>query len=223
MKSPYTSLKNRFFPDYGQTSYSQEGEDILLHRFLTSVETGFYVDVGAHHPKRFSNTYFFYRRGWRGINVDATPGSMGAFKRVRKRDCNIESAVSREEKETPFFMLNDPALNTFDESLIPSRLSAGYKIVDRKAVRSRRLDNLLDENLPKGQKIHFLTVDVEGYDFEVLQSNDWRRFRPQFVLVECIASNLDEVEKNPLYLFLKGIGYTFCAKTVNTLFFRDGA
>src|SRR5690242_3324544 len=64
-------------------SYSQEGEDRILHSIFETVADGFYVDIGAHHPKRFSNTYLFYQRGWRGINVDAMPGSMVRFKRVR--------------------------------------------------------------------------------------------------------------------------------------------
>lgn len=51
---------------------------------------GFYVDVGAHHPMRFSNTYFFYRMGWSGINIDAMPGSMKEFKKYRRRDINLE-------------------------------------------------------------------------------------------------------------------------------------
>ena len=60
-------------------SYSQQGEDMILKSLFQDHQSGFYVDVGAHHPSRFSNTYFFYLRGWRGINIDAMPGSMAAF------------------------------------------------------------------------------------------------------------------------------------------------
>ena len=70
--------------------YSQQGEDIILHRMFEWQEQGFYIDVGAHHPTRFSNTYKFYKRGWTGINVDAMPGSMTAFNRLRPKDINIE-------------------------------------------------------------------------------------------------------------------------------------
>jgi FkbM family methyltransferase len=221
MKSPLSGLKNRFFPTYGRTSYSQEGEDILISRLLSSVERGFYVDIGAHHPKRFSNTYFFYRRNWAGINVDAMPGSMAAFERTRPRDRNLEVAVAEEAGKKTFFLFNDPALNTFDESLIPSRLNAGYRIVDRITVQARRLDELLTENLPVGQKIHFLTIDVEGLDLQVLRSNDWKNFRPEFVLAECLGSSFSEIENNPVYLYLKQQDYVFCAKTMNTFFFKN--
>ena len=76
-----------------QASYSQEGEDRILQRLFENQTPGFYVDIGAHHPRRFSNTYIFYKQGWRGINVDATPGSMFLFRVFRKRDINLEIAV----------------------------------------------------------------------------------------------------------------------------------
>jgi hypothetical protein len=74
------------FQDFSTRSYAQEGEDLLLARCLAYRDMGFYVDIGAHHPKRFSNTYLFYRRGWCGINIGAMPGSMSQFRRVRPRD-----------------------------------------------------------------------------------------------------------------------------------------
>src|SRR5580700_9536062 len=96
-------------------SYAQEGEDMVMRRFFESRATpGFYVDVGAHHPQRFSNTYFFYRQGWRGINIDAMPGSMKAFETLRPRDINIEAAVSAEHQSLTYAIFNEPALNSFD-------------------------------------------------------------------------------------------------------------
>jgi hypothetical protein len=90
----FERVRERWFRTYARESYSQEGEDMLLERFLEHRHSGFYVDVGAHHPRRFSNTYRLYRRGWRGLNIDANPGSMALFRHVRPRDINIEAAVS---------------------------------------------------------------------------------------------------------------------------------
>jgi len=61
------NFKNTYLDGYALKSYSQEGEDMILRRIFERQSTGFYVDVGAHHPKRFSNTYFFYKKGWSGI------------------------------------------------------------------------------------------------------------------------------------------------------------
>ena len=96
-------------------SFSQEGEDMILNRIYEHKKDGFFVDIGAHHPMRFSNTYLFYNKGWRGINVDAAPGSMIDFKKHRPRDINLEIPVSDKSDELEYFMFNDGALNTLDK------------------------------------------------------------------------------------------------------------
>ena len=101
---------------FSNLSYSQEGEDLILNRFFNNKENGFYVDVGAHHPRRFSNTYSFYKKGWRGINIDALPGSMVAFNKERPNDINLEIGISKKESELLYYMFNEPALNTFSET-----------------------------------------------------------------------------------------------------------
>jgi len=68
--------------------YSQGAEDIILASIFGNREKGFWVDVGAHHPQRFSNTYLFSLKGWTGINIDALPGSMAIFKKMRPNDIN---------------------------------------------------------------------------------------------------------------------------------------
>lgn len=96
--------------DYHRLSYSQEGEDLILAALFDlefSQMGGFYVDVGAHHPKRFSNTFLFYLNGWSGINIDAAPGSMLAFQRERPRDVNIEAAVGEAETALTFYEFNE--------------------------------------------------------------------------------------------------------------------
>ncbi len=57
-------------------SYSQFWEDMLLNFYFLRQQQGFYIDIGAYHPIQLSNTYHFYKRGWREINIDATPGIM---------------------------------------------------------------------------------------------------------------------------------------------------
>ena len=112
-----------------QHSFSQEVEELVLARIFEGHKPVFYVDVGAHHPTRFSNTSFFYRRGWSGINIDAMPGSMKAFKSLRSRDVNLEIPVCEKETMLKYYMFNEPALNSFDRSLSLSRQNETYKII----------------------------------------------------------------------------------------------
>jgi FkbM family methyltransferase len=206
-----------YFVDlYALKSYSQEGEDMILRRIFEPQRTGFYVDVGAHHPRRFSNTYFFYRRGWSGINLDPMPGSMKGFRRQRPRDINLEIAVGSASRRSPYFLFNEPALNGFDPEIARLRdASPGrYKIVQRLELTARPLGAILDEFLPAGTSIDFLNVDVEGLELEVLRSNDWGRYRPRVLLVEAVGSTW-----SPLHAFLTGHGYVLYAKTVRTLIY----
>jgi len=201
--------------------YAQDGEDLILDRLLDGQQTGFYVDVGAHHPLRFSNTYLFYRRGWRGINIDAEPGSMGPFHKHRSQDINVECGVAARPGKLPYYRFNEPALNTFDEAEAHLKNHPPYRLVERVEVAVRRLDDLLEEYLPAGQVIDFLTIDVEGKDREVLESNDWGRFRPRFILAETLRTDMLNLANCPVVQLLTAKGYKPVAKAYNTTFFAS--
>lgn len=210
------------FDRYAQKSYAQEGEDRIMWRYFEYRESGFYVDVGAHHPARFSNTYLFYRKGWRGINIDAMPGCMKSFQRYRPRDINLEQAVGEAPAALTYYRFNEPALNGFDARLSEARHQAGstYKIVGKEVLTTRRLDSILDEFLPHGQSIDFMSIDVEGLDMEVLRSNDWTRYRPEIVLVEVLENQRTELATSETGHFLGSHGYAMFAKAVNTVMYR---
>jgi len=213
------------FDRYATKSYSQEGEDLILRRLFEKQHTGFYVDVGAHHPMRFSNTYHFYCNGWRGINIDAMPNSMESFNSLRDRDINIETPISDQQTSLTYYMFNEPALNSFDKELSENRNDHDddYRIVETIELKTRTLSWVLDEHLPADTRIDFLSVDVEGLDLCVLKSNDWTRYRPDVVLVELLGSSIATMEKNEAHQFLRDKGYSLFAKSVYTAFFtRDG-
>jgi FkbM family methyltransferase len=209
---------------FAKIGYSQEGEDIVVDRFLNYQKKGFFVDIGAHHPIYFSNTYRFYLRGWRGINVDAMPGSMTIFNKIRPHDTNIEMPVSDKEETLTFHMFNDPALNTFSEEEANKKNGLGqYRIIRTEQLKTFTLEKILDTHLVQGQKIDFLTIDVEGMDLKVLASNNWNKYRPTLVLIESLENNNDmsNVSSDPINLFMKRVGYYLVAKTLNTLFYKE--
>lgn len=212
----------RLFDPHARRSYGQEGEDVILERLLGARPTGFYVDVGAHHPSRFSNTLSFYDRGWRGINIDPQPECFRLFRRVRPRDITVQAGVATADGVLTFYRFDDPALNTFSRELATERMAGTtYRLIGEMQVPVRTLSGLLREYLPPGQAIDFMTIDAEGFDMQVLQSNDWQAFRPAIVLIEALETRLEDLLSHEQCLFMRGVGYEPVAKTVNTVFYRD--
>lgn len=206
---------------YQQLCFSQEGEDMILARIFHGAPFGFYVDIGAHHPQRFSNTYYFYLQGWSGINIDAMPGCMKAFDLERPRDINLELAIGNEEVERDYFIFNEAAFNSFDEELSHSRVSDVFYITNQVKVVTKKLSTVLDDNLPINQRIDFMSVDVEGLDLEVLKSNDWQRFRPEYVLFESYQKSMESIYDEEIYRFLVNQDYELFAKTVYTAIVKN--
>jgi FkbM family methyltransferase len=207
--------------NYHNLSFSQEGEDRILARIFENKEKGFYIDIGAHHPQRFSNTYYFYLRGWRGINIDAMPGSMKTFNEIRPDDINLEFAISSQSEKLTYYMFDEPALNSFSKLLSEQRDKRNrYKIVESREINTYRLDDILNQYLPKNKNIDFMNIDVEGYDQKVLESNDWNKYQPLVILIEDLdKKNLHNREKSEIISFLINHDYQLYAKSVNTLIF----
>jgi FkbM family methyltransferase len=216
-----TLIKNNCFDGYAIKSYSQEGEDMILRRIFENQPCGFYVDVGAHHPKRFSNTYYFYKKGWRGINIEAMVGSKKLFNKMRPRDINIEKAVSNTFETLTYYIFNEPALNGFSKDLSQIREEeTEYRIIKKIQLQTTTLAAILDKHLPKNQPIDFLSIDVEGLDLKTLLSNNWETYRPSVILVEVLNSSIEKIQNNEEYSFLKKHGYFIFAKSVNTFIFK---
>ena len=205
---------------FTQNSFSQEGEDMILRRIFENRTKGFYVDVGAHHPKRFSNTYYFYQKGWQGINIDCNPGSMKPFKIWRKKDINLECAISDKFEHLKFHAFNEPAVNTFIPDFWEGNKS-NYKLLKIIDIEAVTLEYVLTRYLKEHTSIDFLSIDVEGMDLKVLQSNNWSRYRPKIVLVEDINCNEEYLSGSKIITYMNSIEYELYAKTVNTLIFRE--
>lgn len=185
---------------------------------------GFYVDVGAHHPVRYSNTYYFYNKGWRGINIEPTPTAIKPFKILRSRDINLNVGVGAARDNLTFYCFNEPALNTFSEEVALSvdQKDNKYKITQRVKVEVLPLRDILASHLPKGVKIDFMSIDVEGLDFEVLKSNDWDKYSPEYLLVEGHLE-FEDIFSYDAYQYLLERNYKLVAKTFRTLIFKHKA
>lgn len=206
---------------YISESYSQEGEDILLARIFNDGKAGFYVDVGAHHPFRFSNTYAFYLRGWRGVNVDPRPGSMRLFRRYRPHDTNLEMGVAESRQSLTYHMFREPALNTFSDSVAAFQATQGRPSLSTIEVECAPLCEILRTcRVSLDGRNSFLTVDVEGLDLAVLRSNDWDVFRPSVIVAEISGRSLREVDESDVATYLGSHGYSAFSKLGHSAFFK---
>ena len=184
-------------------SYSQYGEDLVIDRLLGRPATGTYVDVGANHPHFLSNTKRFYRRGWRGVNIEPHVGLFQAFLAARPLDTNLNIGVGPSEGVLDFYHFDPHQNSTFSAKEAERYKSLGEKLVDVTRVKVERLATVL-ENV--GRRVDFMSVDAEGIDLEVLQSNDWTRFRPVLVCVES-GDFETRAEDMKIHDFMRSVGY----------------
>ncbi|MET3879059.1 FkbM family methyltransferase [Chitinophaga sp. OAE865] len=224
MRDIAAKLVTTLFPrlSYGVRAFSSEGEDLILQRIFDGKKKGVYIDVGAHHPFRVSNTYLLYKRRWTGINIDPMPGSMALFNRYRPKDINLEIGVSAVKQQLTYFIFNEPALNTFSPEKVKEYTQVSrYRVIDEKKIDTWPLAEILDTYLAKDVKIDVLTIDAEGFDMEVLRSNNWDKYRPAYVLAE--SPPFDVLQAGPCELcrFMQTVGYRMFAKTYYTYFFKN--
>jgi len=160
-------------------SYSQNLEDVMLWRALKHIEQGFYVDVGANDPKFLSVTRAFYERGWHGINID--PATWALLNKERTRDINLEVAASAAEGQITFYEVSDSTLSTSASKVAEQYRERGQVVIERK-VPSMTLNQILAKY--SNGPIHFMNIDVEGAELDVLRGLDLSTWRPWIILIE---------------------------------------
>lgn len=180
-------------------SYSQCGEDILLARIFAEVGNGFYVDVGCNHPEKISNTYLLYQRGWSGICVDPHEVFAPLYREFRPRDVFLPMAVSATKTSLDIFYGAELGLSSAKQQ---------HHLVNKVTVPARKLRDILDER-DVARDFELLSVDVEGFEIDVLESLDFSVYRPRIIVAEYNGGSVN-LELLP---FLVGKGYQIIAVT----------
>ncbi len=203
-----------FIPHHhSNLSYSQYGEDILIDSILNKIkfkENGRYIDVGAYHPFKFSNTYKFYLKGWNGINIEPTPYKTELFEFSRGRDINLNVGISLEEIDKDLYIYEENAYNT-------TELNRVEELKNKKNLMYKEVLNLSFKPLRKiirkysYEEIQLLNIDVEGQEIEVLNSIDWKSTK-----IWIIAIEIFDAENSEVRLFLENKGYIMVAKSLAT-------
>lgn len=191
---------------YLNNIYSQNGEEIFLKEKFVNKEKGFYVDVGSFHPFYFSNTYWAYKRGWNGINIEPNIENFKLFELFRPKDININCGISEDEGIMKYYQFEEAALNTFNRDVVEFYENVRHKEVKEVLdVEVRRLDNILREKNIK--KIDFLDIDVEGAEMDVLRTIDFNIDIESILLEQGRHASLQDILNSEENRFLRERGY----------------
>ena len=210
----------RFLNGLAVTSYAQNGEDLMILSLLEWPRTGFYVDVGCHHPIRLSNTYALYLRGLTGLAIDANDEFDSAFKSYRPRDRFVRACVGNEAGFVDFTIYKERALSSASTKKVEGVSEAQYAIERVESLPVRRIDDILQEaGAPR--QFELLSIDVENHDFSALQSIDLKTYEPRLIVVEAHDVDVNSIGTHEVSIYLKAFGYEAVAcQRSNILFLR---
>lgn len=197
-------------------SYAQNAEDVVLWRGLGHIERGTYIDVGAAHPFVDNVTMLFYEKGWSGLNVEPDPEHFGLLRRLRARDTNMNVGAGAKSGEMSFFRIPETGYSTFDRDLARHWTSRGFRCEEL-----RRPVLTLNEMIAKAGlgDIHFLKIDVEGFEGQVLEGLDLRRHRPWILVIEATEPQTNRLTSASWEAPLAAAGYRRCLFDGINLFF----
>ncbi len=209
-------------------SYSQCGEDLIVNFLFQTMRISHpsYLDVGAHHPRYISNTFFFYNNGCSGVCIEPDPTLMDYIRKVRKRDVCLNVGVGiGPEATAKFYLLSARTLNTFSlEEATRYQANGKQKIEKIIDVPLVSINKVIEEYFPSCP--NFISLDVEGMDFEIIKSFDFSKYRPQVFCIETLTYTDDKTERKLVEIidYMKACDYIPYADTyINTIFVDKSA
>lgn len=187
-------------------SYAQNHEDVMLWRALKHVERGFYIDIGANDPDIDSVTKAFYERGWSGINVEPLPSHHADLKHARPRDINLQCAVGETSGEMELWEYDVRGWATAAADVLEQHKRDGLQGRAHR-VHVTTLSAICQTHVHGD--IHFLKVDVEGFEKSVLAGADFKKYRPWILVIEATKPNSTEEAFEDWEPLLITSGYQF--------------
>jgi hypothetical protein len=205
-----------FLKTINKNFYSQFGEDKILNELIPKNFTnGYYVDVGCFHPKKHSNTYMLFKKGWKGINIDMEKDKIATFNLARPNDYNFLGAISDKIEKVKIFRNQKFGVS----STINRNVIKNEDIIDDDYIQTTTLNIVLETSPFKGKKIDLLNIDAEGNDLKVVKSLNFNIYNPSIIIIETHLKKIDEIIKSEIYLFLISHKYILKSWNIYSLIF----
>ena len=220
---PLRLLLENFKNQQPKDSFSQCGEDLIVKFifYVLGIKTPAYLDVGAYHPRHFSNTFLFYREGASGVCIEPDPELCHYFQKKRPRDKCLNVGVGIDNQvEANFYLMTPRTLNTFSQEEAEKAAAMGRAISKVVKVPLKGINDLIAENF-SGKCPNFVSLDIEGLDYEVLKTFDFVKHRPEVFCIETLTySETRAGEKlTNIIEYMKSKNYFVYADTyINTIF-----
>lgn len=209
-------------------SFSSDGEDFVIEKFLKNIDSGLYVDLGSNHPVKHSNTFNLYLRGWRGVCLDPIPNYSKKYSLYRPGDRFINAGVNVSENENInqlkfYFYQQFPDNSTFDyervkhlEEVMNRKPSS---ILDVPVVTVKQIIDELSAMVTDTTDIHFINVDIEGFEKKIINDIFALNIYPWLICVEELNTFACELVNGDIYSLMNENNYSFVAKTFLSSFY----
>lgn len=201
-------------------SYAHTGEDRIIDSILKPIITqpGFYVEVGCNEPIFISNTFSLYKRGWKGICIDANGELIKKYKKKRPRDIAVQALVSNSIEERDYFVYTNNVLSSTENITLDTLQEPGFELVEKQTMLTQSLTEILDKHKAPTQ-FDLLSVDAEEHDLQVLQSLDFDKYTPKLIVVESETIDASNPSKDLIYQLITSKGYLFEGCILKNLYF----
>ena len=200
--------------------YSRWGEDSFLINYFKDTSNGRYIDIGAFHPFRGSNTYLLYKKGWSGINIDLNKTSIDLFKLARPNDINLNLSISDSNKKIKVYQTKDLwKMNTID----PKFASFFLKNYHVRESCSYNLNDILNKyNASKNNRFELIDIDVEGSEYQILENLNFNKYSFKLILVETHIGYLHfKQQSDKIHTLLKSKNYNYLKKFGETAVYEN--
>lgn len=189
------------------TSYAQNFEDVVLWRALKHVPAGLYIDIGAQHPVLDSVSKAFYEHGWRGIHVEPVPHYAAMLREDRPDEQVLQVALSDREGLLELHVIDDSGLSTAVKAF--AELHKNKHGFVHKTIQTPMLTMKTAFASLTGRDVHWLKIDVEGLEEQVLRGWDSKALRPWIIVIEATVPMSTELHYEGADRILIDSGYEF--------------